>query len=361
MAALEAALALRDLAGDRVALTIVTASAEFAYRPFAVVRPFQSEPTYRIELAQVARDVAAEIVLDTAVGIEPDHCRLLLSTQEPLVYDALLIAIGARAEATLGGGTITPWDWGGGHAFRALLGSLKNGRTKSVTFIVPTGVVWALPLYELALLTSAYLIEDAIEDVSLTLVTVESAPLEVFGVDASREVAALLRERGITVLLDSETLGIEEGVVRTSGGTAFPSDASVAVPVIRPHTFSGVPTDATGYIVVDEHCRVGMDGNVFAAGDCTNTSLKQGGVAAQQADVAAAGIAAIVGAPVEPIPLRPRLRALLFTGERNLRLGEADGTPKGEGGQAEPRAKIEARYLTPYLRATTPSLPTPTD
>lgn len=352
VAAVEAALALRDLAEGRVALTIATASAEFVYRPFAVLRPFRSEPTYRLEFAQIARDVAAEVVFDTAVGVDPRRRQLLLSAREPLAYDALLIAIGARAEATLGGGTITPWDWGGGHAFRALLESVRKGRTKNVTFIVPAGTVWALPLYELALLTSAYIIEDAITNVSLTLVTVEKAPLDVFGAEASAKVGALLRQRGITVLLDSETLAIEDGLVRTTGGGSILSDATVAVPVIRPHRFSGVPTDEAGFIIVDDHCRVGVDGNVFAAGDCTNLPLKQGGIAAQQADAAAAGIATIIGAAVVPLSLRPELHALLFTGETPLRLGQTSSTHGSQdSGQPEPTEKIEARYLTPYLQA----------
>ena len=128
------------------------------------------------------------------------------------------IAIGARAEATMGGGTITPWDWGGGHAYRAMLESMRKGRVKNVTFVVPPGTVWPLPLYELALLTSAYVIEDAIRDVSLTVVTVEKEPLDVFGAEASAELSALLRQRGITVVLNSEIRSMEEGLVRTSGG-----------------------------------------------------------------------------------------------------------------------------------------------
>ena len=357
VAAVEAALALRDLAGERVALTIAAASSEFVYRPFAVMRPFQSEPTYRIELAQIAKDVAADVVFDTAVGVDPRRRQLLLSGRGPLAYDTLLIAIGARAEATVGGGTITPWDWGGGHSFRAMLASVSKGRTKRITFVVPAGKVWALPLYELALLTSAYIIENGIKGVALTLVTVEKAPLDVFGAEASGEVGALLRQRGIRVLLDSETLGIEDGNVRTSGGASIPSDATVAVPVIRPHGFSGVPTDEAGFIIVDDHCRVGVDGNVFAAGDCTNLPLKQGGIAAQQADVAGAGVAAIVGAAVTPTPLRPQLHALLFTGETPLHLGQTSGMDGSEGdGHPKRTEKIEARYLTPYLRAAKPPL-----
>ena len=358
VAAVEAALALQDLAGSRVALTIVTASNEFVYRPFAVVRPFQPEPTYQIKLTQIASDVAADIVFDTAVGLDPTR-RLLLSSGESLVYDALLVAIGARAEATLSGGTITPWDWGGGHAFRAMLDSIRHERTKNVTFIVPAGTVWALPLYELALLTSAFVAEEALSDVSLTLVTVEKAPLAVFGADASAKVRALLQQREIALLLESEVDSIEDGLVQTSEGASIASDATIAVPVIRPHAFAGVPTDKEGFIIVDDDCRIPIEGNVFAAGDCTQLPNKQGGIAAQQADAVAAQIAALAGAGVEPKPFRPRLQALLFTGETPLRLDATGPTPdRGREGEPDQAEKIKALYLTPYLRRTNPSLPT---
>ena len=359
VAAVEAALALRDLAGEGFALTIASASGEFVYRPYAVVRPFQPRPTYRLDLARIARDVAAELVLDAAVGVDAARRRLLLAEVEPLGYDALLVAIGAQAEPTLGGGTITPWDWGEGHAFRAMLQSVREGRVKRIAFVVPAGTVWPLPLYELALLTSAYVAEDAIEGVSLTLITAERTPLGVFGAGASAEVEALLRRRGITVFPDSETLAVEDGVVRVSGGVSIASDATVAVPVIRSRPFSGVPVDAAGFVVVDDLCRVGEDGTVFAAGDCTNLPLKQGGIAAQQADTAAEAIAALLGADVSPAPLRPELRALLFTGETSLRLGPDEASPGSTSAGGGPAEKIQARYLTRYLRTTDPSLPTP--
>jgi sulfide:quinone oxidoreductase len=167
-------------------------------------------------------------------------------------------------------------------------------------------------------------------------------------------VGELLRERGIGVVLDSGTVDVDGALVRTAEGAEIPSDATVAVPVITPHPFAGVPTDEHGFIVVDEFCRVGGADNVFAAGDCTTTPLKQGGIAAQAADAAAAGIAALVGAPIEPKPARTELHALLFTGDAALPLG-----PAGERrSEAEPAAKIEARYLTRYLRAVSPPLPT---
>ena len=40
VAGLEALLALRDLAGDRVELTLLSPETEFVYRPMAVAEPF---------------------------------------------------------------------------------------------------------------------------------------------------------------------------------------------------------------------------------------------------------------------------------------------------------------------------------
>jgi sulfide:quinone oxidoreductase len=54
--------------------------------------------------------------------------------------------------------------------------------------------------------------------------------------------------------------------------------------------------------------------DVFAAGDVTAFPVKQGGLAAQQAEAAAATIAAATGADVQPRPFRPVLRGLVLTG-----------------------------------------------
>ena len=93
---------------------------------------------------------------------------------------------------------------------------------------------------------------------------------------------------------------------------------------------------------------------VYAAGDGAAFPIKQGGLAAQQADAVAESIAAAVGAAVTPRPFRPLLRAALLTGgdTRYLRHSVAGGD--GEGTVAthklwSPAAKLASRYLTPYL------------
>ena len=66
-----------------------------------------------------------------------------------------------------------------------LIQDVEGGYAKSIAFVVPPGVTWALPLYELALMTAerAYSVNT---DVELTLVTPEDEPLGVFGREASR-------------------------------------------------------------------------------------------------------------------------------------------------------------------------------
>ena len=360
VAAIEAALAVRELARDRVALTIATEATEFTYRPFAVVRPFQSRPTYRIPLARVAADLGAELVAANAVAVDLDDHGLELSDGRRLTYDSLLIAIGARAEAVVGGSALTPWDWGEGHAFRSMLDAVESRRAASVAFVVPSGLTWQLPLYELALLTSAYIRDRGIADASLAVVTPEEAPLQEFGARASSSVAALLSERGIALHTRSEVQAIEGGTVQTSASVSVPADFVVALPEIRPRPLDGVPTDAAGFVTVDAYCRVTGTADVFAAGDCTDRPVKQGGLAAQQADSAATGIAALAGSSIAARPFRPELRAVLLTGDTPLyldRTGARPIPPDDPTADPQPAEKIVARHLTSYLAEATPPLP----
>jgi sulfide:quinone oxidoreductase len=78
---------------------------------------------------------------------------------------------------------------------------------------------------------------------------------------------------------------------------------------------------------VDDYGRVPDRDGVWAVGDMTTRPLKQGGLAAQQADVAAASIAARAGEAIEVAPYRPVLRGLLLTCEEPEFLEERRGVP----------------------------------
>ena len=99
----------------------------------------------------------------------------------------------------------------------------------------------------------------------------------------------------------------------------------------------------------------GADG-VYAAGDGTTFPVKQGGVAAQQADAAALTIARAAGVEIDAQPFDPVLRAKLLTGARAEYLREALGPEGGEATSTAsehalwwPPSKVAAPYLTGYL------------
>ena len=112
--------------------------------------------------------------------------------------------------------------------------------------------------------------------------------------------------------------------------------------------------DDLGFIRTDAHGKVPGSSAVWAAGDAISFPVKQGGLAAQQADASAETIAALAGADVTPQPFRPVLRGVLLTGRGQQWIRREVG-PSDEEGSAERRAlwwpptKIAGRYLAPYL------------
>jgi sulfide:quinone oxidoreductase len=85
---------------------------------------------------------------------------------------------------------------------------------------------------------------------------------------------------------------------------------------------------------------------VYAAGDATWYPVKQGGLATQQADVAAAAIATDFGIAAPGEPYRPVLRGILLTGEgpQYIRENEISEAPLWA-----PVTKIAGNLLGPYL------------
>ena len=67
---------------------------------------------------------------------------------------------------------------------------------RRIVFALPTGVVWPLPLYELALLSARHARERGVA-IESTLVTPEREPLALFGTETSAVVRGLLEEHGV--------------------------------------------------------------------------------------------------------------------------------------------------------------------
>ncbi len=199
---------------------------------------------------------------------------------------------------------------------RALLEEIVAGQVGRVGFVVPWGAVWSLPIYELALMTAAYLAERELDRVELALVTPEEAPLQLFGRAGSEAVRQLLEEWGIALQTGSCAVELVDGELRLVPEGIIAVDRVVALPRLLGPRIDGLPQTVEGFLPVDAHGQVHGLADVFAAGDITSFPVKQGGIAAQQADAAAEMIAANAGADLTPQPFRPVLRGLLLTGRQ---------------------------------------------
>jgi sulfide:quinone oxidoreductase len=369
VAALEAALALRALAEDRVTVELLAPEPHFWYRPLAVAEPFDLGQARHFDLAQLAAAAGATFSPGVVTGVDVGGRRVLTSAGGSIAYDALLVACGALPTAALVGALTFrgPADI---DRFRQLLEEIAAGVVGRVAFVVPWGAAWTLPIYELALMTAAYLAERELDAVELTLVTPEDEPLQLFGPAASEAVRALLEERSIAVRTGACAVEVIDGELRLVPDGTIATDRVVALPRLRGPNIDGLPQTLEGFVPVDAHCQLNGLADVFAAGDITNFPVKQGGIAAQQADAAAELIAAQAGADVTPQPFRPVLRGLLLTGRqpRYLRHDLTGGAGDTSTASPEPLwwppAKISGRYLAPFLGAfagteSTPEAPAP--
>jgi sulfide:quinone oxidoreductase len=351
VAALEALLALRALAGDDPRVTLLAPQPDFVYRPMAVAEPFCLGHAAHHPLAAIAEELDAALVHDTLAEVEPAGRRVFAGSGAELPYDSLLIAIGARAMPAFVHAVTFGAD-GAPEALAGLLSDLELGYVGSVAFVVPSSVAWSLPLYELAVMTARDVDSAGLDRVKLTFVTPESRPLEAFGPEAGAIVGDLLASEGIE-LITGTAADVGRGFV-VAGDRRIDVNRTITLPVPAGPAIPGVPADAGGFIPVDEHGRVpGLDA-VYAAGDATTFPIKQGGLAAQQAVAAAEAIIAGHGFDLDPQPFRPVLRGMLLTGGQQHWMRTPAGDTPGEARTAIralwwPPTKIAARYLAPYL------------
>jgi sulfide:quinone oxidoreductase len=356
VAGLETALALKALGPRRVDVTVVEPEAKFVNRAMAVLQPFARQRVRGVHLRPASAELGARWQPGTVDRVELTRRVVVTRDRVELPYDHLVLALGARPEGCPGTGHVLTYrDGRDAAAYRLLLGRLRERRLRSLAFVKPMGPSWPLPLYGLALMTAADC-ASAGAPIEITFVTPEERPVAVFGTRAAAGVRALLEQSGIDLHVRSYTAAGRAGWLDLSPGSrSTRADAVVTLPRLAGPRIRGMPCTADGFIQTDSYGRVIGCDRVYAAGDATNFPVKQGGIAAQQADVVATSIAAILGADVEPQPLRPVLRGVLLTGGRPRYL-QADIS--GCGGDDStisldplwsPPNKLCARYLSPYL------------
>ncbi len=354
VAALEAMIALRAIAKDRVEVQLYAPRADFVYRPYAVAEPFGGGEVLRFDLAELAARCDAEFVARSATGVRADERLVILRGDREVRYDFLVLACGTKSIGAVTG-ALPFWGASGDTGIEDVVGELKSGQVRSVVFTTPGGPAWPLPVYELPLLTRSHLEAAGVEDARLTIVTPEEAPLQLFGLGASEAVNSLLARRRIRIVTGTRPRRFEAGVLDVLPKGSIPADRVVAMPSLEGRRLSGVPHDASGFVRVDPHGRVPRLERVFAAGDLIDFPIKHGGLAAQQADAVAEQIAADVGVDLHPEPFEPVLRGKLLTGEDpkfisgDLTGGKGETSLLSDGALWWPPGKIAGRYLAPFL------------
>ena len=366
VAAVEAVLALRHMAGRGFEIELLAPEHALEHRPASVATPFGLAAPPPLDMQDLAERYAVTLVTGELASVDVAARTAHLTSGEARPYDHLLIAVGATTESALKGSLV----FRGPHdvpMIEWVLGEAGRGHRRNIVVVVPRATTWALPAYELAIMARSAL--RAVPEASVTLVTAEREPLWIFGDEAASALCALLAERDIALYTGTVGAHLTDDVLWLESGDALMADTVISLPrlrgpaVARPSERrargSSRPTPTGTSWALDR---------VLAAGDATGFPIKQGGLATQQADAAAATIAQELGARVEPRPFAPVLRGLLLTGGAPLYL-RAELDARGERhvaharrlrGEVSSRAlwyppgKVAGRYLAPYLSTARP-------
>jgi sulfide:quinone oxidoreductase len=319
----------------------------FTFRPLSVSSGFGRGQLLTYDLASLAETARASFHNVGVSEVDAEARSLKLADGTGFEYDYLLASPGTEPVPAVAG-AITYWGPTGNDAVSEAVESLRERDDATVVVTVPDGGSWPLPLYELALMISDRLGSGT----TVTIVTPERAPLGLFGQTSSDEVAAVLGDRGIRVVLETSPSEYTDGSLATRDGQRLEADLAIALPLLQGRRIEGLPCDEDGFIPVDEFGRIEGLEREYAAGDVTSFPVKFGGLAAEQADVVAAAIAADAWREPKPEPFRPVYRGSLVTPDGTIGLGPGSDGSTSYGW--DPSGKIVGRYLTPFLKAADP-------
>jgi len=165
VAAVEAVLALRALAGPRVEIELVAPTHALEHRPASVAAPFGFGAPSPLDLSDLAHRFDIELVHDELAAVDTGSRRARLVSGGERDYDYLLVAVGATPEPALQGALtftgpddVPMMDW--------VLTEIGRGRRHQVAIVVPSAATWTLPAYELAIMSAA-----AVREVPEAIVT----------------------------------------------------------------------------------------------------------------------------------------------------------------------------------------------
>ena len=386
-AGLEGLLAARERLGGNAELLLIAPEREFRYRPMSRDSLFRPAAERSLAVADLVAEAAATWVEDQARAVHEAERTVLTRDGDTVVFDFLLLAVGARPRRALRRGYV--WVRGGDPRFLdEILQGIASGDVRNVGVAVPRGARWPIPAYELALILAW---SAAPTDARVTLLTVEERPLSMLGPIATETVVRQLDAAGVEVITGVEVVvegpegdGEESAAVEVTAVPEQPADevdalfgrpsdparegidagASrrfdrlISLPTVAGPFLAGTPHDAAGFVEVDETLRACGSERVWAAGGCIASALEHSALSAQQADAAISAIAAAVATGSEGLLGAPEVTGIVLSGQRDRWLAE---NPVGTRGPSTrclwwPPGRAVGRVLAHRIAAWDPSI-----
>jgi sulfide:quinone oxidoreductase len=307
VAGLETLLALRALAEGRVDITLLSPELKFVNVSMSVEQPFKLQRGRGLRPEDTAAELGAGWHRGALDRVEHDRHRVVTKEGDELVYDILVLALGARPEREWWSrGVLTYHGGRDGPNFRLLLHKLREGGIDKVAFVKPAGASWPLPLYDLVLMTATDCAAHERPGVELSLVTQrKSRSRSLESPPAPPSARSWTSSGWLCTRATTACHARPDGWRFSPGDQVLAVDRIVTQPRLVGPSLRGIPSARDGFIQTDPHGRLAGVDDVFAAGDATTFPVKQGGIAAQQADAVAEAIAASAGADIDPQPFRP--------------------------------------------------------
>lgn len=353
MAGIEAALALREFAGDQASVTIVDPGRRFAIPASATGSAFGISPAVDTSLARVVARTGAALRRSHLVAIDGRRRLAMLAGGELVRYDDMIVAVGPRLSASIPE-ALTFRGHPDVEELRSLVAGVvqhaERGGDADVAVVIPEGCGWPLAGYEIAVMTREHLMAGGHgERCRVAIVTAEDAPLSGFGPLAGDAVVGKLRRTGIEIVTGSTVQDFDWGRLRLADGTTCPADRVISLPVTGGPALAGLPADEKGFV------RCAPDGSVEGApgvrivGDAGAFPVKRGGIACQQADSVAASIARRLGAEVDELAFMPAMPEWVWDGTDGWLAREPADTLGGSPSAWWPVPKTAGRFLAPFL------------
>ena len=289
----------REIANNRVALTLVDENDRHVYQPGLLFLPFgryTPEQLVRPRRRQIHRDVNVRTA--TIDRVDPAANRVYLQSGEALPYDVLIVATGTRiapeeTEGLTGPGwqerTFEFYTLEGATKLRDALARFDGGRV--VINIVDMPIKCPVAPLEFAFLADAFFRERGIRDrVEIVYVT----PLDSAFTKPScaRELTHLLNEKHVELVTEFNAGRVdgEAGILESWDGRQIPFEMLVTVPLHAGAEFvtrSPGLGDDLGFVRTDPHTlQAEVAPHVFAIGDATNVpASKAGSVAHFEAEI----------------------------------------------------------------------------